>query len=115
MKFIKNNNENRQEVENRLSECDFSVVCLSNQPWDFELWTNKKQIMSRIRDMGKAVLFVDPPLRVSILDKVIKKRMTLSHLYSAVLESKRLSVYSPFRLTLAKSVSSFNKILEYFI
>jgi len=111
MKFInRGNNIDLNEVINTEM---IDVVCLSNQPWDFELWTNKKQIMIRLRDRGHKVLFVDPPLRLSIIDKVLKHRIKLRSLFTSVSDTKSLSIYSPFRVTLNKGVSKYNKYLEF--
>ena len=115
MKFTKKISSEQvhlNQISNKSNDLD--IVCLSNQPWDFELWTNKKQIMTRVRDRGNNVLFVNPPLRLTIIDKVIKKRIKLSSLFSNVVESKGLSIYSPFRLTFKKSIASYNKFLEFF-
>ncbi len=114
MKFIKNNKNQININKTDNANLGIDVVCLSNQPWDFELWTNKKQITSRLRDRDYRVLFVDPPLRISILKKIKDKRISLKNLFSAVVESKKLSVYSPFRLTLNSKVSSFNWLVEFF-
>lgn len=40
----------------------YNVICLSNQLWDFPLWTNKRHVMSRLPNLGNNVLFVDPPI-----------------------------------------------------
>jgi glycosyltransferase involved in cell wall biosynthesis len=37
----------------------FSIVCLSSQPWDFPLPTNRQQIMSRAARRGHRILFVE--------------------------------------------------------
>jgi glycosyltransferase involved in cell wall biosynthesis len=37
----------------------FSIVCLSTQPWDVALPTNRQQIMARAARLGHDVLFVD--------------------------------------------------------
>lgn len=36
------------------------IICLSSQPWDDPLWTNKQHVMSRLARQGHRVLFVDP-------------------------------------------------------
>jgi hypothetical protein len=41
-----------------------NIICLSNQLWDFENWTNKRHVMSRLGKEGHRVLFVDPPINV---------------------------------------------------
>jgi glycosyltransferase involved in cell wall biosynthesis len=42
-----------------LEEQPFSIVCLSSQPWDAPLPTNRQQIMSRAAGRGHGVLFVE--------------------------------------------------------
>lgn len=37
----------------------FSIICLSSQPWDSPLPTNRQQIMSRAAERGHQVLFVE--------------------------------------------------------
>lgn len=44
-----------------------NIICLSNQLWDFENWTNKKHVMYRLAKMGHHVLFVDPPTNMGKL------------------------------------------------
>ncbi len=45
----------------------YNVICLSNQLWDFPLWTNKRHVMSRLPELGHSVLFVDPPINTGRL------------------------------------------------
>ena len=45
----------------------YNVICLSNQLWDFPLWTNKRHVMSRLPKLGHNVLFVDPPINTGRL------------------------------------------------
>ena len=45
----------------------YNVICLSNQLWDFPLWTNKRHVMSRLPKIGHNVLFVDPPINTGRL------------------------------------------------
>jgi len=42
-----------------LSERPFSIVCLSSQPWDTALRTNRHQVMLRAARLGHRVLFVE--------------------------------------------------------
>ena len=90
-----------------------SVVCLSNQAWDFELWTNKKHIMSELKDRLVNVLYVDPPLRYKILIKILKKRISIKQLFVPVTDNKNLKVFSPFRLSLVSKVSYFMPVLDH--
>jgi len=43
---------------------NYNIICLSNQLWDFPLWTNKRHVMSRMPKLGNNVLFIDPPIRL---------------------------------------------------
>jgi len=42
----------------------YNVICLSNQLWDFPLWTNKRHVMGRFPKLGHDVLFIDPPINI---------------------------------------------------
>lgn len=44
-----------------------NILCLSNQQWDYPLWTNKKHVMSRLAKLGHNVVFVDPPINTGRL------------------------------------------------
>jgi hypothetical protein len=45
----------------------YNIICLSNQLWDYPLWTNKKHVMSRMSKLGHNVLFVDPPINTGFV------------------------------------------------
>ena len=45
----------------------YTFLILSNQPFDFELKTNKWHIADKLAKRGHNVLFVDPPLRFKAL------------------------------------------------
>jgi len=113
MKFIKKSNEKVPNTD--LTSKNFNnlnVVCLSNQTWDFKLWTNKKHIMSELRDRYVPVLFIDPPLRLKIFNKIIKNIITLKQIFVPIVESKTLKIYSPFRFSLSKNIGRFIPILD---
>lgn len=40
----------------------YNIVCLSNQLWLKDYWTNKSHVMSRLGRLGHRVLFVEPPI-----------------------------------------------------
>jgi glycosyltransferase involved in cell wall biosynthesis len=42
----------------------YNIICLSNQLWDFPLWTNKRHVMGRLPKLGHNVLFIDPPINI---------------------------------------------------
>ena len=48
-----------------------TIICLSNQRFDYPLKTNKWQVMTRLAERGHRVLFVDPPIRIRKLVKLI--------------------------------------------
>ena len=51
----------------------YTFLILSNQPFDFELKTNKWHIADKLAKRGHNVLFVDPPLRFKALKNFLKK------------------------------------------
>jgi hypothetical protein len=34
----------------------YNIICLSNQLWDFPIWTNKRHVMMRLAQMGRKVV-----------------------------------------------------------
>lgn len=40
----------------------YNIICLSNQLWLSDYWTNKSHVMSRLSKLGHKVLFVEPPI-----------------------------------------------------
>lgn len=40
----------------------FDIICLSDAPFDYPLWTNKQHVMSRLAKLGHRILYVDPQL-----------------------------------------------------
>lgn len=64
-----------------------TIICLSNQLWDWPLWTNKRQVMSRLANLGHQVVFVDPPIRLQKLVKqVIEGKWSLKRLLTGARE-----------------------------
>src|SRR3989344_2963914 len=45
----------------------YNIICLSNQLWDYPLWTNKRHVMTRLAKLGNTVLFVDPPVNFGMV------------------------------------------------
>jgi glycosyltransferase involved in cell wall biosynthesis len=74
-----------------------NIICLSNQLWDFPLWTNKKHVMSRLSEMGFNVLFVDPPINTGrlFLRHLIKGKWPLSRIVTWTYTDKRTTILSP--------------------
>jgi glycosyltransferase involved in cell wall biosynthesis len=50
----------------------YQFVILSNQPFDFELKTNKWHVAMQLVEKGHKVVFVDPPLRFKALKNIFK-------------------------------------------
>lgn len=78
-----------------------NVICLSNQLWDYPLWTNKKHVMSRLAERGNNVLFIDPPVNTGrvLLRQLTTKRWSLSKLlYKFKKEADSLFVFSPIKV-----------------
>ena len=80
-----------------------NIICFSNQLWDWPLWTNKRQVMARLANLGHNVLFVDPPIRIQKLVKqVVGGQWSLSRLVTGdrvvkteFEENKELINYTP--------------------
>jgi len=62
----------------------YNIICLSNQLWDFPLWTNKRHVMGRLPKLGHSVLFVDPPINTGrlFLRHVLQGKWSLGRLIS---------------------------------
>lgn len=84
-----------------------NIICLSNQTWDYPLWTNKRQVMGRIAERGHKVLFVDPPLRLrKVIKQIFQGRWSLRRIVTQTYRpSKNITVYTPITL-LAPSENS---------
>lgn len=69
-------------------------VILSNQPFDFELKTNKWHIATQLVEKGHKVVFVDPPLRFKALKNILKN-------YKFIFGEKKsdnLTIYRPMNI-----------------
>lgn len=75
----------------------YKFLILSNQPFDFELKTNKWHIANGLSNMGHDVVFVDPPLRFKALKNFLKKpSLNLGNLFFGTEKKKaNLIVYRP--------------------
>jgi len=74
------------------------IICLSNQLWDFPLWTNKKHVMSRLPNLGHEVLFVDPPINVGrvFFRYLSKGKWPLSRIITQTKKTEEnVTVFSP--------------------
>lgn len=75
-----------------------NIICLSNQLWDFENWTNKKHVMMRLMNAGHNVIFVDPPINTGFvfLRHLKRGNWSLSRLFTQVKKiTKKSIIYTP--------------------
>jgi len=87
-------------ITNKAEE-KLNIICLSNQLWDFENWTNKKHVMYRLSKMGHNVLFVDPPFNTGFLflRQLRRGLWNLSRLARQFkYDPSRVIVYTPLNL-----------------
>jgi len=76
----------------------YNIICLSNQIWDFPLWTNKKHVMSRLPKLGHDVLFVDPPINTGrlFLRHLLQGKWSLKRLLTKIKRTEEgVTVFSP--------------------
>lgn len=74
-----------------------NIICLSNQLWDYPLWTNKKHVMTRMAKLGHNVLFVDPPINTGrlFLRQILKKKWSIKRLVRGFYKDEGVMIYSP--------------------
>jgi glycosyltransferase involved in cell wall biosynthesis len=74
-----------------------NIICLSNQLWDYPLWTNKRHVMSRMSRLGHNVLFVDPPINTGrvFLKHVLKGEWSSKRLVSRLKKDEGVLIFSP--------------------
>lgn len=80
------------------SDPKLNIICLSNQLWDFENWTNKKHVMSRLMAAGHNVIFVDPPINTGFVFFRHLKRgnWTFSRILTQIKKiNKKSIIYTP--------------------
>lgn len=75
----------------------YNIICLSNQLWDYPLWTNKKHVMTRMSKLGHSILFVDPPINTGrvFVKHVMKKEWPLKRLLTQVKKDQDAVIFSP--------------------
>ncbi|MBU0534983.1 MAG: glycosyltransferase [Patescibacteria group bacterium] len=76
----------------------YNVICLSNQLWDFPLWTNKRHVMGRLPKLGHNVLFVDPPINFGriFLKYLFQGKWSISRFFTwRKKEAEFLEIFSP--------------------
>jgi len=87
---------------------NYNIICLSNQLWDFPLWTNKRHVMGRMPKFGNNVLFVDPPIRIGrvFFKYLLKGKWPLSRILTKRMKTKEgVVVFTPLSLSLSKFTS----------
>ncbi len=70
----------------------YTFLILSNQPFDFELKTNKWHVAKILSERGHEVVFIDPPLRFKALKSLFKQGG------QKINRPKNLTVYKPINL-----------------
>lgn len=93
----------------------FNIICLSNQLWDFENWTNKKHVMSRLMNFGDNVIFVDPPINTGFVFFRHLKRgnFNLKRILTGVKNITKSSiVFTPLNFIPFKLITSFFHVLK---
>lgn len=91
----------------------YNIVCLSNQPFDQPLKTNKWYVMTRLSSLGHNVIFVDPPTRFKGLKALLKGEISLLRFLSGIKkEAQNLVVYSPINLFNFKPFSRYNTFIH---
>lgn len=77
----------------------YNIICLSNQIWNYPLWTNKKHVMSRLAKDGHNVLFVDPPINMLRLfvKQVLDGKWNWRRLLTLQFSDLGVNVVSPLR------------------
>lgn len=93
----------------------FNIICLSNQLWDFENWTNKKHVMSRLMNAGHNVIFVDPPINTGFVFFRHLKRgnWTFNRILTQVKKiTKKSIVFTPLNLIPFTRITSLLHVLK---
>lgn len=74
-----------------------NIICLSNQLWDYPLWTNKRHVMTRLGKRGFNVIFVDPPINVGRLffKHLLAGRWSLKRLLTWTYADESVTIFSP--------------------
>lgn len=80
----------------------YNVICFSNQLWDYPNWTNKRQVMYRLGQMGHRVVFVDPTINFGnvLLTQFKKGFFNLVRLVLGYKIEGNVLVYTPIRYLL---------------
>lgn len=93
----------------------YNVICLSNQLWDFPIWTNKRHVMQRLAAGGHKVLFVDPPINAGrVFYRQIRRGFwSFSRILTQVKRDNiGALVYTPINLLPLASITSFLHVFK---
>ncbi len=88
----------------------YTFIILSNQPFDFELKTNKWHIATRLAKRGHQVVFIDPPLRFKALRSFLRNpSINIFKLFTgSEVRENNLVVYRPANIFNFWPFSMFN-------
>ena len=100
----------------------YNIVCLSNQLWDYPIWTNKKHVMSRMAKKDHNVLFVDPPINVGrvFLRHFLNKEWGIKRILTCKKDVEGVIIYSPLNVNPFKQgylgihINSINRVARRF-
>ncbi len=93
------------------------IICFSDAPWEYPLWTNKQHVMSRISKLGHRVLYADPQFGfVGWLKWFITGRVSFARLFRWLKrEGETLWIFAPIlfppRFTICRRVNDFLRLL----
>lgn len=75
----------------------YNIICLSNQLWDFPLWTNKRHVMGRLPKLGHNVFFIDPPINTGrlFLRHILQGKWSLQRIITKTKKDNDVTIYSP--------------------
>ncbi len=100
----------------------YNIICLSNQLWLNDYWTNKSHVMSRLGRLGHKVLFVEPPINTGniFIRQVLDGAWSLKRLLtqtktepsSGVLIYSPLNVVPDTKLTNRLHISRIKKLIK---
>lgn len=91
-----------------MSEERLNIICLSNQMWDFPLYTNKKHVMSRLSALGHNVLFVDPPINAGRMfaRQIARGQWNIQRLLTRMYTDEKVTVFTPLNFIPDKQTTS---------
>jgi len=97
------------------SDQKYNIICLSNQLWDFENWTNKKHVMSRLMEAGHNVIFVDPPINTGFVffRHLLRGNWTFNRVLTQVKNiTKNSIIFTPLNVIPFKRITSIFHVFK---